>query len=237
MNPAKKPLIEMDENNDGPKSAFQKLYELDISNDVEYIKQSYGDVPYLEWSAAWRLLRTMFQDATYQIEVNGEGLPFFETKNGLFVKVVVNVERRVETEWYPVDGDTPQAIANAHQRGLVKCLGRHGLGLKLWEQAGRMELKTQEPAKPVDVKAAPAKPSKEYVIDLGPKNRCTGKTLDEAGINEVQSNLKFWIDKAKDGKPYEFVKQAQAWLASHTSMRGHKDFDEPPPHADMDISF
>lgn len=88
-------------------------------------------------------------------------------------------------------------------------------------------------------KSAPPKTTAkgEYIIDLGPKNRCTGMTLDQAGLAEVQSNFNFWSPKKPDGKPGEFVKHAKVWLDAKKLMTGHKDYEEPPPHDDLDIQF
>lgn len=79
--------------------------------------------------------------------------------------------------------------------------------------------------------------SGEYIIDLGPKNRTTGMTLEQAGEVEVQNNYNFWAPKKPDGKPGEFVKHAKVWLEARRAMKGHKDFENPPIDSYSDVPF
>jgi hypothetical protein len=234
-----------------------RLYDLDISPCVQtreehwtdkYGKEKSRTLQYLEWATAWRLVREIYPSATFKIHDFKEGdkeVPYNKTNLGTFVRVTVTIEGREESDTYPVNAKDEDAdgIAYTHQRALVKCLGRHGLGLKLWEKEARDKLVGSEhPAKSGSLPLPPG----EY--RFGIKNtRNYGKTLDEIGLPGVTNDLQYWHNRLKmEGKPAtgevkKFIENAEAWVkaknavtkkASGSSLRVDTS-DEPPPFDDI----
>lgn len=123
------------------KSVFETLQNIDVTPFVAE-KQGYK---YLPWADAWRLLCEAYPDATYEVIENPATLcPYFtDGANAVFVKVAVTVEGRTLVETFPVkdfkhhaipqDKVTAMDINSAIQRGMVKCIARHGLGLYIFE--------------------------------------------------------------------------------------------------------
>lgn len=224
--------------------SFKRLYELDISPHVQSMSYGGRSMDYLEWSTAWRLAREAFPDITYQIQwfpgTDGRSLPFLQSPLGVFVQVSVTIRERVETEIYPVTDEkvTAHEIANAHQRALVKCLGRHGLGLKLWETEAREKLSSEHPKQTSPVSSG------EYRYSVSKTSRNYGKTFDEIGLPGVMNDVAYWKNRLKmDQKPAsgevkKFLDHAEVWLKSNQSVKQKVSGDsEPPPIDDGDIPF
>jgi hypothetical protein len=228
---------------ESPKSVFETLYNLDISDHVQTRMQGGRQIDYLEWATAWKLAKEVYPTCSFTIQENKEGLPYFETPYGLMVHVSVQIEDRCESDWYPVDagreGITTFEIAVAHQRALVKTLGRHGLGLKLWEKAereemtsGRVEPKPSQPSPPL----SQSSPRTDYIIDLGAKNPLTGKTLEEGhhipsrthGISLLEDSYNWWRKQKVEpnSKPDKFLKATEAFLSGKAQLN-ENDLDIP----------
>lgn len=235
-------------NHEAPKVVFETLYAIDVSPYVQTRQQGGRSIQYLEWAVAWKLFKQVYPDGAFHISPNSEGLPYFKAENfGVFVQVSVWTDRAtssVNIEWYPVDVPrdgtiTTFEISNAHQRALVKCLGRMGLGLKLWEAAEREEMPPSLTLTPT--RAPGAHSPKEFRMGI-PKNRNYGKTLEEMGDLEVMNDYNYWLARVKgDGKPAtgavkDFLTAADLYLKAKARMKGHKDFEEPPPYEDRDLS-
>lgn len=130
---------------------FSKLYSFDVGSHVVWGNFGFGEVPYLEWATAWKLLKQQFPQAESMIHTNDKGLPYFTDDLGVFVHVSIKIDEHIVSDWYPVEKEKQNAagITDAHQRALVKVCGRLGLGLRLWEKSGRemLELITPEQRK------------------------------------------------------------------------------------------
>ena len=135
------------------KSVFQTLNTLDINRDVKAIQGN----RYLPWNRAWSNLLKNFPTATYVFHENIEGLPFFESKLGLFVKVSVTVNEITHTMTRPVydfrnlsmmaeprqvkygkkmievNAATANDINDSLMRCFTKTVAMHGLGLYIFE--------------------------------------------------------------------------------------------------------
>ena len=135
------------------KSVFQTLNILDINSDVKAIQGN----RYLPWNRAWSNLLKHFPTAIYVFHENSDGLPFFESKLGLFVKVSVTVNDITHTMTRPVYDfrnqsmtaeprkvkygnkmiDVNAATANDINDSLMRCftktIAMHGLGLYIFE--------------------------------------------------------------------------------------------------------
>lgn len=222
---------------------FQKLYNIDISPYVEH----YGNIDYLEWSVTWRLLKTAYPDSTFEIFENKEGLPYFETPYGIFVKVAITVTdeneiKRREIDWYDAEPNVnASTITKAHQRALCKAAARLGLALRLWEKKGRGELGKSN-----------SEPSKTSETKPGLRLKKGGKTISPAQVGrykaislankwsfaELDVLLKQWPFYSKI-EEFGFLDYDDiiAELQKGPPSRGHKDFEEPPPPSDDDLGI
>lgn len=235
-------------------SIFEQLYAIDISPFLQTMTIGGRELEYLEWATAWRLAKQFDPNAFFHIRWANPTEPYFKTELGYFVCVEVTIRERVEFDIYAIDTKempTASDITNAHQRCLVKCLGRHGLGLKLWEKKEREKLKVdlsrgaptlsshQGPSSLQRKSVLPS--SSEYRMGI-PKNRSLGKTLDEMGVKSVQDDFQYWANRiSNEGKPAggevkKFLDHAEAWLKAVQVSQG-KTFDQPPPFEDGDIPF
>lgn len=146
-------------------SLFKQLYNLDISKLISTLDMR-GGIDYIEWAEAWKTIKEFDGDASFEVLENSEGLPFFDSKYGVFVKVKVTVKLHSITEVYAVDEKqiTAQAINNATQRALVKALGRLGFGLQLWISEERERLKQERMIPPKQ--AAPQTSVRQMVEEI-----------------------------------------------------------------------
>ncbi len=73
----------------------------------------------------------------------------------------------------------------------------------------------------------------DYVIDLGPKSRLTGKHLYQVSAQDIKEQLAFWATKGQlTGKPYIFCKNAEAYLKAAEKPKAAKE--DYPPFLDTD---
>ena len=114
---------------------FARLNQINVSEHVE----RKGDFAYLSWPFAVAQLRLADPSAYWEVR-RFEGLPYLRTETGYFVEVAVTVEGITLSQIHPVlDGKNrpiaePTAfdINTSIQRGLVKAIALHGLGLYIY---------------------------------------------------------------------------------------------------------
>jgi len=102
-----------------------------------------GQFNYVSWAEAWKLLKLKYPDATSKVYENQEGLPYFSTLKGAFVKVGVKVKDIEHICWYPVlDNQNKEVklenldvfiLNKSLQRALAKAIALHGLGLYVFK--------------------------------------------------------------------------------------------------------
>lgn len=94
---------------------------------------------YVSWADAWKELKTVDPNANYKVYENSEGLPYFDSKFGVFVKVGV-ISNGIEhinnlfamgykNEALKSDKATAFDINKAIQRCLTKAIALHGIGI------------------------------------------------------------------------------------------------------------
>lgn len=131
---------------------FKELSKLDVSDHLE----KKGQFKYLSWAWAVKALREAYPTATWEV-IRSNGMPFIETKFGVFVEVAVTVEGITLSQIHPVlDGrnkpiqqPTSFDINTSIQRCLVKAIALHGLGI--WVYAGEDLPEGAEEAKETDI--------------------------------------------------------------------------------------
>ena len=132
---------------------FNKLNTLDLTKEVKAIQGN----RYIPWNVAWAELCKIHPTATYQFHENNDGLPYFESKLGLFVKVSVTIDELTHTMTRPVydfrnlamraeqyevqygkkkvfvNAATANDINDSLMRCLTKAIAMFGLGLYIFQ--------------------------------------------------------------------------------------------------------
>ena len=126
------------ETNNQVSSVFKTL---DAVNCSQYTERK-GNLSYISWAWAWRIVKSHFPDATYTIYENVEGWNYFTDGRTAWVKTGVTVQGLEHIEYLPVMDQRFQSIPlesvrstdvnRAIQRSLTKACARHGLGLSLY---------------------------------------------------------------------------------------------------------
>ena len=120
-------------------SVFNDLSQIDVT---KHLEEKQG-LSYLQWMAAWSIVKRYDQHARYEVLVDGAGNPYFNnTTAGAFAGVSVTIKDSTLTEYLPVldyrnkavQGDALNVfdINSAIKRCLVKCLAMHGLGVQVY---------------------------------------------------------------------------------------------------------
>lgn len=115
---------------------FAELNKIDVSKYAE----KKGKFTYLSWTFAIQTLKKHHPEATWEIERDEKGQPFFKTEFGVFVEVSVTVNGITHSQIHPVldNSNRPIEKPNAFQintsiqRCLVKAIALHGLGLYIY---------------------------------------------------------------------------------------------------------
>lgn len=97
---------------------FNELYSLDCS---KYIEKKQG-LSYLTWSVAWKEFVINYPNATYKIEKNDKGLPYFESDIGSMVYTSVTVDDITHEMWLPV------------MDGANKAMKKESYTYKVWDK-------------------------------------------------------------------------------------------------------
>ena len=80
------------------KSIFNTLATLDVNSKVKAIQGN----RYLPWNSAWAELSKIYPDSSYEFIENENGIPFFESALGIFVKTKVTVNGKSLSMTRPV---------------------------------------------------------------------------------------------------------------------------------------
>jgi len=123
------------------KSVWETLSKIDVSAYTE----SKNGFTYLSWAHAWREIKNIYPQATFNKHMSEDGTPVFMDRNGnAYVVVTVTImtadEHAAATEVFPVLDFKNKAIANpnafdvnkALQRGLTKAMAYLGLGFNIY---------------------------------------------------------------------------------------------------------
>ena len=144
------------------KNTFKDLSQIDVTKHLEE-KQGLN---YLQWMAAWAIVKDYDPKASFKILTDNSGQPFFNDPiSGAFVGVEVTINEDALTEYLPVLDFRNKAVIgdklnvfdinSAIRRCLVKCLAMHGLGAQVYIDGkghgldlGKGLRKTKEAPKP-----------------------------------------------------------------------------------------
>lgn len=148
---------EVEEVVEGKTDVFVKLWNTDVSDQVEKKNTGKAELSYLSWAWAWKYVRQLYPDASYEVVKNENGLPYFvdpEVGIMVYTRVTIGDETHemwlpvmdgannamklqpyeIKTKWgtKPVDAATMFDINKTVMRCLTKNLAMFGLGLRLF---------------------------------------------------------------------------------------------------------
>lgn len=90
------------------KNVFSILNAIDVNTDIE-LKDG---AKYLSWASAWRNVKKIYPEANYEVLKNGNGMPYFEDKNGAMVFTKVTINELTHEMWLPVMNNINKAMKN-----------------------------------------------------------------------------------------------------------------------------
>ncbi len=132
---------------------FNKLNTLDLTKQVKAIQGN----RYIPWNVAWAELCKIHPTAKYEFHEDSNGLPFFESRLGIFVKVSVTIDELTHTMTRPVydfrnlamsaepkevqygkkkivvNAATANDVNDSLMRCLTKAIAMFGLGLYIFQ--------------------------------------------------------------------------------------------------------
>lgn len=120
------------------KSVFATLNAINCNDKVE----KKGNLSYLSWAWAWQIVKTHYPEASYTIYEDANGIPYFTDGKTCWVKTGVTINGLEHIEYLPImfknksipfEQVTSMDMNKTIQRSLTKCIGRHGLGLYLYQ--------------------------------------------------------------------------------------------------------
>lgn len=224
---------------------FEDLYRLDVTEHIE----KKANLSYLSWAWAHAEMKKADPDAKVTVHEFPEYIavgdtvqtlykPYLNDNGGAWVKVSVEMNGRLETEYLPIMDFKNKSVANpdsmsvnkAIKRCFVKALALHGLGLHIY--AGE-DLPEVEPPKPA---------TKQQKTLLAEQLEEVGKHIDK-GYEKVEKLImkKAGVEGRYDditnedyGKMLNYVKELLDYYAKNpTESKAHKP--EAEPAADTNV--
>ena len=121
------------------KSVFEMLNEINVSDRIE----KKGRLNYLSWAWAWGELKKRFPDASSRVYERDDGRIYWDDGKTCWVKCSVTVQGQEIIEYLPImdsrntsiplENVTSMDVNKTIQRCITKAIGRHGLGLYIYQ--------------------------------------------------------------------------------------------------------
>ena len=121
------------------KSVFEMLNEINVSDRIE----KKGRLNYLSWAWAWGELKKRFPDASSRVYEREDGRIYWDDGKTCWVKCSVTVQGQEIIEYLPImdsrntsiplENVTSIDVNKTIQRCITKAIGRHGLGLYIYQ--------------------------------------------------------------------------------------------------------
>lgn len=156
-----------------PTSVWDTLSRINVSDHTEQKQTGGRTLTYLSWAWAWSEVKKVYPEAAAKVYENPEGWPYWTDGKSCWVKVSVTIADLEHVEYYPVmnarhnsipaDSVTSWDVNCAIQRGLTKCIARHGLGMYVY--AGEDLPEAEQEAREVSRKEADQR-AMEAIADI-----------------------------------------------------------------------
>ena len=137
-----------------PTSVWDTLSRINVSDHTEQKQTGGRTLTYLSWAWAWSEVKKVYPEAAAKVYENPEGWPYWTDGRSCWVKVSVTIADLEHVEYYPVmnarhnsipaDSVTSWDVNCAIQRGLTKCIARHGLGMYVYAGEDLPEVEANE---------------------------------------------------------------------------------------------
>ena len=119
-------------------SIFDTLNTINVNDK----KKAKNNLDYLSWAFAWGEVKKAFPEANSKVYEDANGMNYFNDGRTAWVKVGMTIEGLEHIEYLPImdfknksiplEKVTSMDVNKAIQRGLVKAIARHGLGLYIY---------------------------------------------------------------------------------------------------------
>lgn len=177
-------------------SVFETLSAINVNDK----KKAKNKLDYLSWAWAWAEVKKVYPEAEAKVYENSEGWNYHTDGRTAWVKVGVTIEGLEHIEYLPVmnfknesiplGNVTSMNVNKAIQRGLVKAIARHGLGLYIY--AGEDLPDLTEEQKELEAQKEELRLQKRYkdrAKELGFPNV---ETLEGKTSQEITAIIKGW---------------------------------------------
>jgi len=183
-------------------------------NSINLATKSNQGRRYIAWNTLWAELCKVYPDATYEFLSDSNGIPYFSSPIGIFVKVSVTVNNITHTMTRPVynksmksmrvepyeytmkegiktvQGANADDVNDALMRCFAKAIAMHGLGLFVFEDKQNADLELIDSSQIGEISNLIAK----HNLNLGELNKVFGiNKLSELASFNFESAL-MWID-------------------------------------------
>lgn len=175
-------------------SVFDNLSIINVNDK----KKKKNNLDYLSWAFAWSEVKKVYPEANSKVYENEQGLNYHTDGRTAWVKVGMTIEGLEHIEYLPVMDYRNQSIPlekltsmdvnKAIQRGLVKAIARHGLGLYIYSNEDLPDL-TEEQKFEQDEKAREAKELAEKKTELRNKKLAIQKA-ERLGYPDAEERFK-----------------------------------------------
>jgi hypothetical protein len=191
------------------RSAFATLSAINCNEHTE----KKGNLTYLSWAWAWKMVKDNFPEASYTIYEDANGIPYFTDGKTCWVKTGVTINGLEHIEYLPImdynnrsiplERVTSMDMNKAIQRSLTKACARHGLGLYIY--AGEDLPEAEEQPQPQQTQPSQAVLKRREAAGRG-RQQPKYTPVEQSLFNKMVENYVHGV-KSKSGEDYR-----TAWI-------------------------
>ena len=192
------------------RSAFATLSAINCNEHTE----KKGNLTYLSWAWAWKMVKDNFPEASYTIYEDANGIPYFTDGKTCWVKTGVTINGLEHIEYLPImdynnrsiplERVTSMDMNKTIQRSLTKACARHGLGLYIY--AGEDLPEAEEQPQPQQTQPSQAVQKRREAAGRG-RQQPKYTPVEQSLFNKMVENYVHGV-KSKSGEDYR-----TAWIA------------------------
>lgn len=191
------------------RSAFATLSAINCNEHTE----KKGNLTYLSWAWAWKMVKDNFPEASYTIYEDANGIPYFTDGKTCWVKTGVTINGLEHIEYLPImdynnrsiplERVTSMDMNKAIQRSLTKACARHGLGLYIY--AGEDLPEAEEQPQPQQPQPSQAVQKRREAAGRG-RQQPKYTPVEQSLFNKMVENYVHGVN-SKSGEDYR-----TAWI-------------------------